>query len=839
MSRREFLARLVAVMAQRPYGSLQGTPREPRLTLPAVQKMDAGVTSTLGGLGWPQPMLYAALGGYASNTGVPVTPFTALQAAAVYACIRFISQDIAMLKPFVRRSLPGGGYRREVKHPLVKLFAKPNHRQTRFEFFSYWITSLCLRGNGYVVIERDKFGEAIGLVPVAPDRVTIMLTPEGELWYRVNSQQIGYGVLVPPDDMMHLKNISMDGYVGVSPIAIAQDVIGLALATQQHGGILFRQGGQIGGVLQHPGKLSKEAADRIANSWRETHAGVQNAHKAAILEEGMQFNKIAMTNEDAQFLECVAKGTVITLGDGSRVPVETIGAGTEIMAWKNGGPAICRVARTGRPPAKPMVRLVTHRGRELVCTADHPCLGLRAMRTAGGRRTFDEPEWIKAGDLTEGNYLRVALGHTATDHAVVQRGTAWLLGFLTGNGYIRQGSCSFSTDDSIVAETASAVITERGGSASKSESRPWDYDIHTGGVGRGGSPLRGLFQSTGLEGTHAHTKRVPWEIIRDGPTSWAWFLSGYLDADGTITHSGAKQPMASWSSVNRDLLDDCQHLLALLGIQSAIYLASPEAVRLMPTGQMSPARATWCLCVTGRTMLARLAGVLRPCHSRRAPRLAAFANFGASRYRPANWHYDRIKSVEHLGDGESYGLEIEDAHTHITNGLVTHNTRRFQVIDICRLYGVPPHKLGELDKATLNNIEQQNQQYLDAALKPIAQSIVELFDAHLLFEDERGLLGCQMDFDDMTRGDTLTRYQGYQIGTLNGWLNRNEVRARENMDPIADGTGDEYRVPLNTADPSKPMNIPQTIPHAAAPSDDVPDAAPAQPGPGVADNAPA
>ena len=85
----------------------------------------------------------------------------------------------------------------------------------------------------------------------------------------------------------------------MSPIAIAQDVIGLALATQQHGGILFRQGGQIGGVITHPGTLSKEAADRIANSWRETHAGVQNAHKVAILEEGMTFDKIAMTNEDS------------------------------------------------------------------------------------------------------------------------------------------------------------------------------------------------------------------------------------------------------------------------------------------------------------------------------------------------------------------------------------------------------------------------------------------------------------------------------------------------------------------------------------------------------------
>lgn len=443
---------------------LLGGPQQPAAAPIAETKADAAVTSTLGGLGWPQPMLYAALGGYASNTGVPVTPFTALQAAAVYSCIRAISQDIAMLQPFIRRRLIGGGYERELRHPLTKLFRRPNRWQTWFEFIGYAITSICLRGNAFIVVERDKDANPIELVPIAPDRATMMLTDDGELWYRINSRRLGYGLLVPPDDMIHIKNISMDGYVGVSPIAVAQDVIGLALATQQHGGILFRQGGQIGGVVSHPGKLSKEAADRVANSWRETHAGVQNAHKVAILEEGMKFDKVAITNEEAQFLE----------------------------------------------------------------------------------------------------------------------------------------------------------------------------------------------------------------------------------------------------------------------------------------------------------------------------------------------------------------------------------TRRFQVIDICRLYGVPPHRLGELDKATLNNIEQQNQQYVDSALKPTARSIEQLFDHHLLFDDERSILECKFDFDDMTRGDLKTRFEAYQIGTLNGWLNRNEVRARENMNPINDGHGDEYRVPLNTAVPSD--NLAQTT-TAPSVTDEAPSSAATAPEPGAPDNA--
>ena len=270
---------------------------------PETKADAAASSSTLGGLGWPQPMLYAALGGTASNTGVPVTPFTALQASAVYACIRMISQDMAMLKPFVRRTLVGGGYRRELQHPLNKLFRRPNRWQTQFEFISYMVTSLCLRGNAFVVVERDQDANPIELVPIAPDRCSLMLTDDGELWYRINSNRLGYGLIVPPDDMIHLKNISLDGYVGASPIALAQDIVGLALATQQHGGILFRQGAQINGTISHPGKLSKEASDRLANSWRDTHSSVQNAHKTAILEEGMKFEKSAITNEEAQFLE--------------------------------------------------------------------------------------------------------------------------------------------------------------------------------------------------------------------------------------------------------------------------------------------------------------------------------------------------------------------------------------------------------------------------------------------------------------------------------------------------------------------------------------------------------
>lgn len=269
----------------------------------AQTKAGGDIVGSLNSMAFPQPLLYAALGGYASNTGVPVTPFTALQSAVVYGCIKCIAEDIASIPLQIRRKVPGGGWVIDEKHALNLLFRKPNRWMSAFQFWSYYLTAYCLRGNGYCVIQRDMNGAPAELVPVTPDRVTIKLDINGVPWFLVNARQVGIGVWVPPDDMLHMMNMSVDGYLGLSPIACAQDVVGLALAAQQHGAILFRQGAQVHGILKHPGRLGDEAKMNIAESWRNTHGGVQNAMKTSVLEEGMTFERISITNEDAQFLQ--------------------------------------------------------------------------------------------------------------------------------------------------------------------------------------------------------------------------------------------------------------------------------------------------------------------------------------------------------------------------------------------------------------------------------------------------------------------------------------------------------------------------------------------------------
>jgi len=271
---------------------------EPRLSVPAVAKADSFASGA-----YPS-WLSAGLGALPSATGLPVTPFTALQASAVYACVRCISEDWGKLPFLVQRARPGGrGFDLLRDHYLARLLRRPNRWQVPVQFWSFVSICLSMRGNAYVVIVRGRGGEPISLVPVSPDRVSVLLSPKGWLFYHVSHPLIGEGLTLHQDDVLHLRGFSLDGYLGLSPIMACPEAAGLALATQRHGATLFRQGSQIQGVLKAPGTLSPEAAKRLSNSWRETYGGVDNTGKTAVLEEGVTYDKIGMTSVESQFLE--------------------------------------------------------------------------------------------------------------------------------------------------------------------------------------------------------------------------------------------------------------------------------------------------------------------------------------------------------------------------------------------------------------------------------------------------------------------------------------------------------------------------------------------------------
>jgi HK97 family phage portal protein len=244
-----------------------------------------------------------AFGGGASSSGVVINPQTALQQSAVYACIKVLAESIAMLPCLLYRKGADGKSRELAEdHPLYPLLKyQPNDWQTSVEFWEMQVASLNLRGNSYAWINRADSGRVVELLPLHPDMVNVEMLPGFQLKYRVTMPDGTFQAL-GPGELLHIRGLTLNGWLGISPIAYARESIGLALAAEKFGGQLFRNGAKMSGALQHPGRLSEDAHKRLKASFDLSLSG-EHAHETAILEEGMKYEKISMTAEDSQFLE--------------------------------------------------------------------------------------------------------------------------------------------------------------------------------------------------------------------------------------------------------------------------------------------------------------------------------------------------------------------------------------------------------------------------------------------------------------------------------------------------------------------------------------------------------
>ena len=243
-----------------------------------------------------------AFGGGASASGIVVNPQSAMQSGAVYSCIQVLAQSIAMLPLNLDRKDKDGSRQVADDHPLHGLpHDQPNDSQTSVEFFEMMVASLALRGNAYAYVNRGRSGRVVELLPLHPDVVRANMTSGFRLEYQVTLPDGTFKTL-GPGELLHVRGLTLNGWIGISPIAYARESIGLALATEKFGGQLFRNGAKMGGVLEHPGKIGEDSYKRLKDTFDAAYSG-ENAHKTAILEEGMKFSKIGMTSEDSQFLE--------------------------------------------------------------------------------------------------------------------------------------------------------------------------------------------------------------------------------------------------------------------------------------------------------------------------------------------------------------------------------------------------------------------------------------------------------------------------------------------------------------------------------------------------------
>lgn len=244
----------------------------------------------------------------ATSSGRPVTERSAMQMTAVYACVRILSEAIAGLPLHVYRYEENGSRVKALDHPLYGLLHdEANPEMTSFVFRETLMTHLLLWGNAYAQVIRNGKGEVLGLYPLMPNHMEVGRSKSGELEYVYTrtgdepDQDQPRKVTLMAADVLHITGLGFDGLVGYSPIAMAKNAIGLAIATEEYGASFFANGAAPGGVLEHPSTIKDPA--RVRESWQSTFGGSRNSNKIAVLEEGMTYTPIGISPEQAQFLE--------------------------------------------------------------------------------------------------------------------------------------------------------------------------------------------------------------------------------------------------------------------------------------------------------------------------------------------------------------------------------------------------------------------------------------------------------------------------------------------------------------------------------------------------------
>jgi intein/homing endonuclease len=345
---------------------------------------------------------------------------------------------------------------------------------------------------------------------------------------------------------------------------------------------------------------------------------------------------------------CVTADAEVALWDGRRVRADQVRDGDMLVAWADGQPVPGMVAGTQWQPPSPVVTVRTQRGRVLRSTRQHPYLA----RVVSGR-LGDPPareRWVAAADLKRGDLLRAGLGW-AGDLGRADRCTiheAWTLGLITGDG------CTTMTTPTISAWDAGTRARLAAGYQLRHTGKGHDYRV---------LKVVGLCRANGLMGKRAWEKRIPVAIMLATPKIQGAFLAGLIDADGHVTDPAVRASAEiGITSTSLDLLRDAQHLLAGLGINASVSHCATGAGRK---------HITWRLHIHGNDQAAILAGVADLACEAKAARLADYASRGSLQRRSL---YDRVTSVETGPEEPTIAIEVADYHTHVTGGLVTHNT---------------------------------------------------------------------------------------------------------------------------------------------------------------------
>jgi HK97 family phage portal protein len=266
----------------------------------------------------------SGLGGARSDAGPLVTVESALAMTALQNCVTLLAESIAQLPLELFRRTEDEGREAAKDHPLYNILAyRPNGWQTPLEYREGSQLSAGTRGNSYSIIARDPDGTVTDLLPVPAASVQVMRGPDMLPYFSIDGQEP-----VPQRMIHHVRWWSLNNYVGVSPIMLHANAIGHAQAMHQYAGKSFLNGTALSGVIERPREAppikDPSVIDRITDQWQAKYSGAANAKRVAMLQEGMTFRALSMTNVDAELISAL-KLSALDIARIYKVPPHMIG----------------------------------------------------------------------------------------------------------------------------------------------------------------------------------------------------------------------------------------------------------------------------------------------------------------------------------------------------------------------------------------------------------------------------------------------------------------------------------------------------------------------------------
>ena len=280
-------------------------------------------------------LIIETFGSTKTASGQTINSTTAMQAMAVHSCVKIKADSIAQLPCHLY--IEQGNTKEKAKDLRLYrlLHRQPNEWMTAPEFWGMCSACLDLRGNFFALKTGLPGREIQELIPIPIGRVEEVIQEANYgLFYKIRRPDGTGSDIVPGNRIFHVRGLVLDGFTGLNPIEYARESVGLDQALAKHGAKLFSHGTMIGGVLQMPGSFKdRTMAQKFLDDFNDHYSSVENAHKTALLEQGVTWQKMAMTSVDSQFLEArnFQKKEIVDLFFG--LPLSMLQSGDKVATY--------------------------------------------------------------------------------------------------------------------------------------------------------------------------------------------------------------------------------------------------------------------------------------------------------------------------------------------------------------------------------------------------------------------------------------------------------------------------------------------------------------------------